>query len=35
MRKNLLSFLFTAIIYSGDENDKRKKSKKNQTRKIS
>ena len=35
MRKNLLSFLFTAIIYSGDENGKRKKSKKNQKRKIS
>ncbi len=35
MRKNLLSFLFTAIIYSGDENGKRKKSKKDQTRKIS
>lgn len=33
--KNLLYFLFTDIIYSGDENGKKRKSKKNKTRKIS
>ena len=33
--KNLLYFLFTDIIYLGEENGKKRKSKKNKTRKIS